>query len=89
MSLAELELELEDNNETVGTNTTQSTNTTTGTPSSYYEEDPPHYPHQLIVQLLQNFTPLPGLFDSVEIQPEDVVSVVHHNNLDLDWEILK
>jgi len=76
-------VEVEDDNETVGT---YWRNTTTP-PSSYYEEDPPNYPHQLILQLLQNFTPLPGLFDSVGNQP-DVVSVVHHNNLDLDVEIL-
>ena len=73
--------EVEDDNETVGTNWR---NTTTPPPSSYYEEDPPNYPHQLIIQLLQNFTPLPGLFDSVGNQPD----VVHHNNLDSDLEIL-
>ena len=91
---------MEDDNETVGrswTNTTTlSTNTTTNTttPSSHYDEDPPNYPHHLILQLLQNFTPVPGLFDRVENQPEnfenmDLVSVVHHNNLDLDLEFLK
>ena len=76
--------EVEDDNETLGTNWR---NTTTTAPGSYYEEDPPNYPHQLIIQLLQNFTPLPGLFDSVGNQA-DVVSEVHHNNLDLDLEIL-
>ena len=79
---------MEDGNETAGlgwTNTT--TTTTTTTPSSYYEEDPPNYPHQLIIKLLQNFPAVPGLFDTVENR--DVVSAVHHNNLDLDLEILK
>ena len=48
------------------------------------------------MQLLQNFTPLPGLFDNGGNKPgdfenRDVVSLVsvHHNNLDLDLEILK
>ena len=72
--------EVEDDNETLGTNWR---NTTTTAPSSYYEEDPPNYPHQLIIQLLQNFTPLPGLFDSVGNQAV-VVSEVHLNYLDLD-----
>merc|ERR1711953_1561511 len=80
---------VEDENETVGRSWTNTT-----TPSSHYDEDPPNYPHHLILQLLQNFTPVPGLFDRVENQPEDfenmdLVSVVHHNNLDLDLEFLK
>ena len=91
---------MEDDNETVGRSLTESTTqststtTTTTTPTSYYDEDPPNYPHHLIIQLLQNFTPVPGLFDRVENTPEDfesmdVVSLVHHNNLDLDMELLK
>ena len=84
---------VEDDNETVGR---RLRNTTDSAPSSYYQEDPPNYPHQLIVQLLQNFTPLPGLFDNVgkkpgDLENRDVISLVsvHHNNLDLDREILK
>ena len=81
-----LEVEVEDDNETVGTRWRNTTNTT---PGSYYQEDPPNYPHQLIMQLLQNFTAVPGLFDT--LGNRDVVSLVsvHHNNLDLDLEILK
>merc|ERR1712038_1381603 len=69
---------VEDDYETVGRRLRNTTDTAT---SSYYREDPPNYPHQLIVQLLQNFTPLPGLFDNVgnkpgDLENSDVVSLV-------------
>merc|ERR1711874_428760 len=76
---------VEDDNESAGTRWTNTT--TTETLGSYYEEHPQHYPHQLIMKLLQNFTAVPGLFDTGENR--DLLRVVHHNNLDVDLEILK
>merc|ERR1712038_120440 len=81
-------VEVEDDNESAGTRWRNTTTTaTTETPGIYYEEHPQHYPHQLIMKLLQNFTAVPGLFDTGENR--DLLRVVHHNNLDVDLEILK
>merc|ERR1712152_26446 len=78
-------VEVEDDNESAGTRWTNTT--TTETPGIYHEEHPQNYPHQLIMKLLQNFTAVPGLFDTGENR--DLLRVVHHNNLDVDLEILK
>ena len=80
-------MEVEDDNESAGTRWRNTTTTaTTETPGIYYEEHPQDYPHQLIMKLLQNFTAVPGLFDTGENR--DLLRVVHHNNLDVDLEII-
>ena len=73
------------------TNTTQSSNTNSSSSlAGDWDEDPPNYPHQIILKLLKNYTFVPGLFET-EGPRQDlrVKDVVHNNNFDFENEMFK
>ena len=72
------------------TNTTQSSNTNSSSPAVDWDEDPPNYPHQIILKLLKNYTFVPGLFETEGPRKDlRVKDVVHNNNFDFENEMFK
>merc|ERR1712177_2489 len=64
---------------------------TTRNITRYYDEDPPHYPKEIIEELLQSFPSVPGLFYGVKTKDRElhVSDIVYHNNFDEKLERFK